>query len=188
MTRLRSRRDAPAAALLALGIALGIGLTGCGPSPAPSAAPTDAAESGQAAPATDAPDDQPAAIPATCTTVLAPDAYTTLEADGLEQRAPTLFDPIAVRISEAGGLVCSWGKPDSDNVVDVAQIAVAGDDAAWTDALTEAGYTPSDDPVPGGYRGQPDAANGISPVVVIEGGTVTYLSTPAFAGFLLPAS
>ncbi|WP_430647083.1 hypothetical protein [Agromyces sp. GXS1127] len=186
MTRLAHPRIvAPVAAAL-----LVVGLAGCtGADPAPSSSPEPTAS-------TPAPADSPSAeptgdaqsVPATCETVLVPDGYAKLEADGLEARAATLFDPIAIAIEEEGGLVCSWGRPNTDLVLDVAQIAIGDDEAAWIAELAEAGYVPGDGPVPGGYRGQPDAGNGISPVVVVEGGTLTYVSTPTFAEFLLPAS
>ncbi|MRX43638.1 hypothetical protein [Agromyces kandeliae] len=184
MTRLvHPRIVAPVlAALLAIGVA------GCTAATTPS--------SSEPNPSTSAPDDSASADPApdattigaTCETLLAPDAYVELEAGGLEARAPTLFDPIAAEIADEGGLVCSWGRPNTDNVVDVAQLAIGDDESRWMSALAEAGYEQDDDPVPGGYRGRPDAANGISPVVVIETGTLTYVSTPTYAAFLRPAS
>ncbi|MGR0318754.1 hypothetical protein [Agromyces sp. ZXT2-3] len=186
MTRLTHPRTvAPVLAALFV-----LGLVGCtGGDPAPSASPESASAS--TAPA-DSPSDEPTAdsttIPATCETVLTPAAYAKLEADGLEARAATLFDPVALAIADEGGLVCSWGEPNTDNVVDVAQIAVGDDEQEWLSQLEAAGYTPSDDPVPGGYRGQPDEANGISPVVVIDAGTLVYVSTPIYAEFLRPTS
>ncbi|WP_438853523.1 hypothetical protein [Agromyces sp. M3QZ16-3] len=183
--RPHSRIVAPvAAALLALGLA---GCSGADPTPSNSPESSSSADapvdSASAEPTTDW-----SAVPATCDTVLTAEAYAKLEADGLETRTPTLFDPIAVDLQDEGGLVCSWGRPNSDNVVDVVQLPVGDDEAEWGGALAAAGYTQGDDPVAGSYRGQPDAANGISPVVVIGSGTVTYVSTPVYAEFLLPAS
>ncbi|GAA1058128.1 hypothetical protein GCM10017608_05310 [Agromyces luteolus] len=186
MTRLTHPRIvAPVvAAFLALGLA---GCTGADPAPSTSPEPT-ASTDAPADSASAEPTPDPSVIPATCETVLTPDAYQKLAADGLEARAATLFDPIATDIADEGGLVCSWGKANTDNVVDVAQLAIGDDESEWIAALGDAGYEPNDDPVPGGYRGQPDAANGISPVVVIEAGTLTYVSSPVYAAFLLPAS
>jgi hypothetical protein len=186
MTRLPLRRTAaPAAALL-----LALGLAGCattGPAPSSSPEPTTSTATPADAPSAE-PTPDAATIPATCDTILTPEADAKLEADGLEARGATLFDPIAIRISDEGGLTCSWGKPNTDNVVDVAQLGIGQEEPEWTAALTEAGYVQDDDPVPGGWRGEPDAANGISPVVVIDTGTLTYFSTPAYAEFLRPAS
>ncbi|WP_353814472.1 hypothetical protein [Agromyces sp. SYSU T00266] len=186
MTRLiHPRIVAPVVvALVTLGLA---GCTGADPAPSTSPEPTTSSDATDGSESSE-PSPDSSAIPATCETVLTPDAYAKLDADGLQARAATLFDPIATEISDEGGLVCSWGAPDTDNVVDVAQIEIGDDEAEWIADLGDAGYEPNDDPVPGGYRGQPDAANGISPVVVIEAGTLTYVSTPVYAGFLPPAS
>ena len=187
MTRQNVRRALPAAVIL-----LALGLAGCAPgapttdgettpspSPAPSASPTDEP--------TTTPD-TPAATGATCDTVLTPEAYAKIEADGLEPTLFTPFDPLAVRITEEGGLTCAWGRPQTDLLLDVAQIPIGDDEAEWTDSLAAAGYSRTDDPVDGAYTGQPDAGNGITPVVIVADGTVTFVSVPAYAGWVRPAS
>ncbi|WP_400997596.1 hypothetical protein [Agromyces sp. GXQ0307] len=190
MTRLTHPRSvAPVVAvLLVLGLAACTGGEGARSGTTKPAASTAATADPPSSEPVPEPVPDATTIPATCETVLTPDAYTKLEADGLEPRAATLFDPIPLEVEEAGGLVCSWGKPNTDLVLDVAQIAVGDDEQEWLAQLESSGYTHDDDPVPGGWRGQPDAANGTSPVVVLESGTLTYLSSPVFAEFLLAAS
>ncbi|GAA2033142.1 hypothetical protein GCM10009819_16520 [Agromyces tropicus] len=184
MTRPTLRRTvAPAIALLALAL----GLTGCdaSTSPASSASETPPATSDATAEPTES--TEPVTIPVTCDTLMTPDAYAKLADDGLEPRQATLFDPIALRIADEGGLVCSWGKPQTDVTLDVAQVP-AGDEATWTAALADAGYEQGDDPVAGGWVGPADAGNGMTPVVVIADGTVTWFNSPTFAGDLRPTS
>jgi hypothetical protein len=100
---------------------------------------------------------------------------------------PEAFDPVAVQMADEGGLVCSWGKPQTDILLRVAQADV-DDEAAWADALSAAGYTQTDDPVPGAWRGPIEEGSGLSPVVVVADGTVTFVSAPTFAQWIRPAS
>jgi hypothetical protein len=185
MTRTTGRRS-----LLVAAILLTLGLTGCtGGTPTPSDPPEPSPS--PTASAADAPDPSPSAAPttgATCDDVLMPEAYAQLEADGLEPIEPEAFDPIAVKMADDGGLVCSWGKPQSDIILRVAQANVDGDEAAWTDALSAAGYTQTDDPVPGAWSGPIEPGSGLSPVVVVAEGTVTFVSAPTFAQWIRPAS
>ncbi|MFE5670545.1 hypothetical protein ACFQ58_02950 [Agromyces sp. NPDC056523] len=187
MTRPHLRRTAAATPLL---FVLALGLAGCtGGTPAPS----DTAEPSPAPTAStsetpDASPSEPPTVSATCDTVLAPEAYAKMEADGLQPTQSTPFDPIEVRITDEGGLTCSWGKPQTDLVLAVAQVETGGDETAWTDALADGGYTQTDDPVPGAYTGQPDAGNGITPVAILADGTITFVSVPAYAGWVRPAS
>ncbi|GGI46602.1 hypothetical protein BCL57_001153 [Agromyces flavus] len=187
MTRPHSRRAAAATPLLVL-FALGVaGCTAGVPAPSDTAEPSPS----PAASTSETPEASPSEAPAvgaTCDTVLTPEAYTKLEADGLVPMPFTPFDPVEVRIADEGGLTCSWGKPQTDLVLAVAQVATGGDDAAWTAALADGGYTPTDDPVAGAYTGQPDAGNGITPIVILADGTITFVSVPAYAGWVRPAS
>lgn len=174
---------APTAALLALGLA------GCtvgapaGATDAPSPTPTaSASESAETSPS------EPASATATCDNVLTSEAYAKIETDELLPTLFTPFDPIAVRIADAGGLTCAWGRPQTDLVLSVAQVTTGADESAWMNALAEGGYTRTDDPVAGAFIGQPEAGNGITPVVIVADGSITFVSSPAFAGWVTPAS
>lgn len=185
MTRRIVRRALPAAViLLALGLsACASGAPVASDTPEPSPSPTASASETPAASPSETP-----ATGATCEDVLTPEAYAQLEADGLAPIGPRAFDPIAVMIADDGGLVCSWGKPQTDILLHVAQADVDGDEAAWTDALTAAGYAQSDDPVPGAWTGPVEPGSGLSPVVVVADGTITVVSAPTFAQWIRPAS
>jgi hypothetical protein len=174
------------AASAALTLSLGLAACAGDGEPAESASPTTPAAASPE-PTTEPTTTEQPAIGTSCEDVLAPEAYAKMEADGLEPTVFTPFDPIAVRIADEGGLTCAWGKPQTDNVLSVAQIA-AGDESAWSSALADAGYTRTDDPVAGAFSGQPDAGNGISPVVVLADGTITFVSAPTFAQWIRPAS
>jgi len=142
------------------------------PSPSPSAEPTT----------------EPAAGPAaTCDTVLTADAYAKLEADGLEPREPRIFDPLATQMAAAGGLSCMWVRPQTDIALTVAQLNDA-DWGAWQPALADAGFVETNDPVAGAYTGHVESGAGISPVVVVTDDTLTFVSVPAFAGWIAPTS
>ena len=188
MTRRIVRRALPAAVIL-----LALGLSACSPG-APAADGTDPSATASPEPSASAAAEPtaspptPAVTAATCDTVLTPDAYAKIEADGLEPTPFTPFDPLSIRIAEEGGLTCAWGRPRTDLILSVAQVATGADEAAWIDALAAGGYSQTDDPVPGAYTGQPDAANGITPTVIIADGTVTFVSAPTFAGWVRPAS
>ncbi|WP_395245090.1 hypothetical protein ACGGZK_04640 [Agromyces sp. MMS24-K17] len=185
MARPDLRRAAAAAPLL---LVLALGLAGCTVG-APVASEPAEPSPAPAASASETPDASPSetpAIAATCDTVLTPEAYAKLAADGLEPMPFTPFDPVEVRIADAGGLTCSWGKPQTDLVLAVAQVPTGADEAAWAAALADGGYTQTDDPVPGAYVGQPDAANGIAPVAILADGRITFVSVPAYAGSVSP--
>ncbi|MDR6905958.1 hypothetical protein J2X63_001644 [Agromyces sp. 3263] len=158
-------------------------LSGCTAAPpAPSSSPSPATT------ASSAPTPEPESVPdaATCETVLTDEGYQKLAADGLESLpSPQVFDALAVRMVEAGGVACAWGKPNTDLVLTVVQVGVApGEQEAWSQTLAESGYVLSDAPVAGAYSGPPDAANGISPVALPSSTTLTFVSSPAFAGMV----
>jgi hypothetical protein len=121
--------------------------------------------------------------------VLSDEAYQKLSDDGLQPTTAGTGNTLADRMIEAGGLVCTWGKPQSDVVLTVVQLNVRpGDEPKWTDALAAEGFVSSHDPVAGAFTGPVDGGSGISPVAVLAGGTLTFVSTPAFASMLAAAS
>ena len=188
MTRRIVRRALPAAVIL---LALGLSACSAGTPTVDDAAPSTTASPKPSAPASSEPTatpTTPAGIAATCDHVLTPEAYAKIEVDGLEPTPATPFDPLAVRITEEGGLMCSWGRPQTDLILSVAQVPAGDDETVWTNALAEGGYSQTDDPVPGAYSGQPDAAMGATPTVIIADGTVTFVNLPAYAGWVRPAS
>lgn len=186
MTRRPFAFGSIAAATLAVSL-----LSGCtATTPSQTSMPTEGATP---APEATTPTPEPTAPPAdtaTCATVLSVEGYEKIAADGLEPvDPPQVFDQLAVRMADSGGVACSWGRPRTDLVLTVVQLPVAAaDEATWIQALAETGYAATDDPVPGAHTGQPDAANGISPVAVLSSGTLTFVSSPAFAGLIAPAS
>lgn len=188
MTRRIVRRALPAAVIL-----LALGLSACAPgTPATDdASATTSPEPSASAIAEPTPTPTPTApagVAATCDTLLTPDAYAKIEADGLEPTSATPFDPLAVRITEEGGLICSWGRPQTDLILSVAQVSAGDDETVWANALAEGGYSQTGNPVPGAYTGQPDAAMGATPTVIVADGTVTFVNLPAYAGWVRPAS
>ncbi|MEI5583492.1 MULTISPECIES: hypothetical protein [unclassified Agromyces] len=171
-------------------LAIAIGLAGCSAgdpgetaAPEPSPASTPSAE-----PVTETPTEDPATSAATCDDLMTPEAYAQLESDGLVPMEFDTADPIARRIAEQDGLACNWGKPQSDILLHVRQAEVGADEAGWTDALTSAGYRRTDDPVTGAWTGPVEPGSGLSPVVVVADGTVTFVSAPTFAQWIRPAS
>jgi hypothetical protein len=72
-------------------------------------------------------------------------------------------------------------------VLHVAQLSGV-DVAEWSATLTEAGYTQTDDPVPGAWTGPAEPGTGMSPVVVLADGGITFVSAPAFAQWVRAAS
>ncbi|SIO00368.1 hypothetical protein SAMN05443544_2151 [Agromyces cerinus subsp. cerinus] len=122
--------------------------------------------------------------------MLAAEGSQKLSDDGLEPLpTPKVFDALAVRMVEADGIACAWGKPSTDITLTVVQVGVApGDAGAWSDALAETGYVLSDDPVPGAYTGPVEPGSGISPVAVRADGSLTFVSAPTFASMLAPAA
>ncbi|WP_136707658.1 hypothetical protein [Agromyces sp. H66] len=159
---------------------------------APDATPTPSAPA-TATPSPDATSEpQPAAEPAAnCDTVLTQDAYAELATDGLEPLEPPAADhlatyyPVAAQMVEAGGPSCHWGKPQTDIGLTVTQ-ATGVDLAVWATALADAGFTETNEPVPGAHTGPVDPGTGISPVVVVDGDRVTFVSAPDFATWIAP--
>ncbi len=159
-------------------VVIGLALTGCTaqpdptPAPSPSAAPTAAPT-----PADDAGID--------CDEILSVDGSAKLAADGLEPIEPQLFDPLAEQLEEAGGTACSWGKPRTDLVLTVVQLNVPDSDwEGWEAALAEADYV--DATATGTYTGPVEPGAGLSPVAVVTGDRITFLSAPVFADLLAP--
>jgi hypothetical protein len=153
-----------------------LALAGCVPTPTPTPTPTasppaSATPTASAEPTTESSASPPAAA---CDAVFTPDAYAKLANDGLE--------PV-----EAGGLSCHWGKPQTEIGLTVTQLSDAHP-AVWGSALADAGFVEANDPVPGAYTGPVDPGSGISPVVVVTGDTMTFVSAPTFAGWIAPTS
>lgn len=125
--------------------------------------------------------------------MLTPDAYGKLAADGLDPIEPPpvhhvgTYYPVVAQIIEAGGLACDWGRPQTDIRLTLAQLSDA-DMHVWEAALTEGGFVETGDPVPGAYTGPVDSGSGISPVVVVAGDTLTFISAPTFAAWISPTS
>ncbi|MFF2495487.1 hypothetical protein [Agromyces sp. NPDC058064] len=183
-----TRRTLPRALTATTGLALLL-LSGCTATPAePTAsepAPSAAGEpSAEATPAPTAP--TPSTV--TCETVLTPDAYAELEADGLTPRDATAHTPFMGDLLDAGALGCRWAKDQSDIAFWVARLPVDGETwPAWETALTAAGFTQGDDPVPDAYLGPVEPGSGIAPVVVRTDDAITYVSAPDFAVWIAPA-
>lgn len=183
-----TRTLAPRVLAASAALTLSLGLAACATAdddPADSAAPTTPAAASPE-PTTGPATEQPA-IGTTCEDVLAPEAYAKLEADGLEPRDPGANDPIAQQIAAEGGLACTWVKPQTDNVLNLAH-ATGVDEDEWTTTLIEAGYTQTDDPVAGAWTGPVEPGTGVNPVVVLADGTITFVSAPHFAQWVRPAS
>ena len=169
-------------------------LAGCTAAPAatpptsepPATSPSPTASAGS----TSEPSPDPAA---TCDSVLTPDAYAKFASDGLLPNEPdaashvATFYPLAAQMVEAGGLACDWGRPQSDSGIMVVQLSDV-DFGVWEPALADAGFVETNDPVPGAYTGPVDAGTGISPVVVLNGDSLTFVSAPTFAGWIAPTS
>jgi hypothetical protein len=165
-----------------------LALVGCVATPAPTPTPSQSPAATPSPSPSAEPTTEPAAGPAaTCETVLTADAYAKLDADGLEPRDPMMFDPLAMQMAEAGGLGCTWGKPQTDITLTVAQLTDA-DWGVWEPALADAGFVETNDPVAGAYTGPVESGAGISPVVVVTGDSMTFVSAPTFAGWIAPTS
>jgi len=168
-------------------------LAGCTAAPSPaSSAPTTGATP---APTATTPIPEPVAetspdSTATCDTVLSAEGYQKVTGDGLETLAsPQVFDELAIRMVDAGGIACAWGRPNTDLVLTVVQVGVApAEEATWSQALDESGYVLTDAPIAGAYSGPADAANGITPVALPGSAVLTYVSSPAFAGLIAQPS
>lgn len=169
-------------------------LVGCTAAPEATPSPSAPAATTPAPEAMTEPTNEPdAAAAATCETVLTADAYAKLSADGLESREPAATEhlatyyPVAAQLVEAGGLSCHWGRPQSDIGLTVTQLSEV-DPGAWATHLADAGFTQTNDPVAGAYIGPVDPGSGISPVVVVDVDRITFVSAPAFATWIAPAS
>jgi len=128
------------------------------------------------------------AVAATCDDVLTAAAYAELETDGLTPRDPIAHTPFMGAMLDTGALGCRWGKEATDITLDIARLPV--DDASWPEwetALAAAGYTKTDDPVPGAYTGPEEPGSGVSPVVVRSADAITYVSAPTFAAMIAVA-
>ncbi|MCK8609605.1 hypothetical protein [Agromyces sp. C10] len=182
-----TRTLAPRVLAASAALALSLGLAACaGDDPAETAAPTTPAAASPE-PTTEPTTTEQPAIGASCEDVLAPDAYAKLEADGLETRNPDPIDPVAQRIVEDGGIACAWVKPQTDIMLALAH-ATGVDEGGWTTALAEAGYAQADGPVAGAWTGPAEPGSGVSPIVVLADGTITWVSAPDFAQWVRPAS
>ena len=183
MTRRPSRAGILAAALT---ITLLSGCTGASPSsdPTPNGAtrPTLTASPSSTAEATSV------AVVTTCDTVLTADGYAKLASDGLAPIETTYLHRLADQLSDAGGITCSWGKPQTDIVLTVVQLNFPGaDHGIWATNLADAGYVESNDPVPGAHTGPVDPGTGVPTVAVVADDRITFLSTRAFAEMIAPA-
>jgi hypothetical protein len=187
-------RSATAATLLAVGALL---LAGCAAEPSPSPTPTTPRSSAPATPSptpsgdpTPEPEPSPEPEPVTCETVLTPEANDALAADGLEFRgSDNPGYPLADQLTAAGATSCTWVRPQSDIHLTVVQLQIApGEGESWSRVLAENGYTATDDPVPGAHTGPVDPGTGISPVVLVETGRITFASTPTILSDLAPAA
>jgi hypothetical protein len=165
-----------------------LALAGCVATPTPTPTPSASPPTSTLPTASTGPTTEPSAAPAvTCDTVFTLDAYAKLANDGLEPRDPHMWDPLATQMVEAGGLACTWGRPQTDIGLTVTQLSDI-DPAVWASALADAGFIETNDPVAGAYTGTVDSGSGISPVVVVTGDSMTFVSVPTFAGWIAPVS
>jgi hypothetical protein len=166
---------------LPLLVLLGLTLAGCTSAPQPTPEPTVPPTAQQTPPPTEPGE----ASGIDCTSVLSPDGYAKLTADGLEPIDPKVIDPLAVEMTDAGGTACSWGKPQTDITLTVVQVLVPDQDLrAWEATLADTGYVPQDGPGAGVYTGSIDNGTGIPPIAVVSGDRITFVSSPAFEGYL----
>lgn len=174
-------------------LAAGLLLTGCTttPDPKPSSPPSANATAAPSATPAETPDagSEPESEPATCETMLTPEADAALAEAGLELRDDaSAVSPLAEQLAAAGGVACTWRKPQSDVQFTVVQLAIAPDEHdEWARVLAEQGYAQTDDPVPGAFTGPVEPGSGISPATVLEAGRITFVSAPAHAADLRPA-
>lgn len=171
-----STRSLPLVAAVCLGFALSACTAQPQPTPSPSPSPS------AAAPAASEPAEAPSVE---CPDILSADGNAKLAADGLEPRDPEFVDPFAVRLVDAGGVACTWVKPQTDLVLEVVQLPVPDSEwETWEAALDDAGFV--DSTGSGALYTGPVGGSGLSPVVVVTGDRITFLSTPAFADLLAP--
>ncbi len=163
----------------AIGVALVVVLAGCAsgpdvatPTPAPSATPSDAQTSSPVPPAVEQDSDA-------CETVLDPNEYDVLAESGLvisDEAAP--LGPVELDLVADGALACTWVAPGSDVALWVARLEET--EAAWQARLAElidAGWTQTDEPVPGTYVAPAGYTEVADPVVVRSGDVTWFVST-----------
>lgn len=166
---------------LPLLVVLGLALAGCTAAPQQSPVPTPSPAPATTPPETDAGE----ASGIDCSTVLSPEGYAKLTSDGLEPIEPRAFDELAIEMTDAGGTACSWGKPQTDITLTVVQVLVPDEDlAGWEATLADTGYVAQDDPGAGVYTGPIDPGTGLSPIAVVTGDRITFLSAPTFEELL----
>jgi hypothetical protein len=163
---------------LPLVLVLGLALSGCTsqPTPVPTTSPSPPA----------APEAAEAPTSVECTDILSADGNAKLAADGLEPREPRVVDPLAIRLVDAGGVACTWVKPQTDLILTAVQLPVPDSEwETWEAALADSGFV---DSTGSGalYTGPVEGGSGMSPVVVVMGDRITFLNVPAFADLLAP--
>ena len=159
-------------------VVIGLGLTGCTVQPDPN---TDAEPGGYAA-AAPTPADE-AGID--CDEILSVDGSRSSPPTASSRSSPSSSIRSPSELEEAGGAACSWGKPRTDPVLTVVQLNVPDSDwEGWEAALAEADYV--DATATGTYTGPVEPGAGVSPVAVVTGDRITFLSAPMFADLLAP--
>lgn len=163
-----------------------LALTACATSPEATPSPSAPPDTTPSSSATSEP--QPSTEPAaTCDTVLTAETYDMFEADGVEAiEPPIVVNQLAQQMVEAGGLACTWGRPAAEGLT-VVQSSDA-DWAVWESALADADFVETNDPVPGSYTGPVDPGSGVSPIVVVDGNTLTYADNATVASWIAPTS
>lgn len=178
-----TRRFAPCIA----GAILVLTLTACSAAPTTTAAPSPTrAPSDSPSPpaATVEPTGTPAAD-VTCENVLTADEYARLASDGLTASPETAFPlgPAMVDLIDDGALDCHWAADRSDIAVWFAQLTES--EEAWAARKAElvaAGWTESDDPLPGTLTARSDYDANYVPSMVHAGGVTYFVSYAPFLG------
>ncbi|PXA70353.1 hypothetical protein [Cryobacterium arcticum] len=88
-------------------------------------------------------------------------------------------DSIMASMIDEGGFSCYWASVGGDVVAWLGQVGM--DTAAWDAQQSEliaAGFTESDDPIPGTLQGVRSGDD--YPTLVNDGGVTYYVSTPSF--------
>lgn len=81
-------------------------------------------------------------------------------------------------MADEGGLSCLWVKPQSDIMLYLSQLDVSESDwPARKAELIDAGFTESDDPLPGTLLAPEDYDGNMRPVVAYNDGTMYFVST-----------
>lgn len=186
-------RTAKIAALLLAG---GLLLTGCTTTPeaTPSPTPSRTATATPSATSTETPAAEPEPTPepepVTCETMLTPEALAALAEQGLDPRdADATLYPLAQQFAAAGGVACSWGKPQTDIRLTVVQLAILeSEQDVWARVLDDNGYVMTDDPVPGARTGPIEPGSGMPSGALAEPTRVTFANVPHILADLTPAS